>query len=207
MPWLLVALALAQAPKVRVAVVDVSDADAVYEDVSRALADDVAEALTKAGFDAARIDESEMPDEGCRIGPCLARVARSSRAAILVALDAVEIDKKKVGVGLTALQGSNGAPLAGTRYQVLLGKKKVPKELSGFGAQLQAAWVKATTPPAPRDAGTAPPPPATPSGPAAPGASATPSASATPGSSARPGASATAGAPARSGARDGGTQP
>jgi hypothetical protein len=150
---LALALVLAQAP-VRVTVIDVSDSDAIYEDVSRGLAEDVAKALTAAGFDAHRVDESEMPDADCKVGPCLAKVVKSQNAQVLVTLDAKELDKKKIAIGLTGLLGSNGEPLTGARYTLKVGQKKTPKELTAFGVDLLARAAKKLKPPAPAvDAG------------------------------------------------------
>lgn len=152
MVTLVLAVLLAQAAPLRVTVIDVSESDAIYEDVSRGLAEDVARALTAAGFEATRIDESELPEFPCPPGPCLARVARQQKAHVLVTLDAKELDKARLGVGLTALLGSNGMPLAGARYTLAPNQKKVPKELTAFGAQLQAQLSKLAPTPA-ADAG------------------------------------------------------
>lgn len=138
-------LVLAQ-PPLKVAVIDISDSDAIYEDVSRGLAEDVVKALRAAGFEAARVDESELPEGGCQVGPCLAGVARDQRAQVLVALDATELDKVKIGVGLTALLGSNGAPLAGGRYVVRADRKRAPRELPDFAARLLVEATKALRP-------------------------------------------------------------
>ncbi len=150
------AVLLAQVPSpVRVTVIDVSEADAIYEDVSRGLAEDVTRALAAAGFEATRIDESELPEFPCPPGPCLAKVARQQKAHVLVTLDAKELDKVKIGVGLTALLGTNGMPLLGARYALKAGQKKAPKELTEFGPKLLAQVAKAYRPVAPKDAGTA----------------------------------------------------
>ncbi len=135
------ALVLCQAPKA--AVVDVSTPDAVYEDVSRALAEQVAAALETAGFEAVRVDENELPEEGCRAGPCLAKVAHAKHALVLVTLDAAELDKKRTGVAVAALLGLNGLPLATARYVVKAGAKKTPKELLDFTQKVFAAAQKA----------------------------------------------------------------
>ncbi len=131
---LLLAAVLTQAPAtLKVAVVDVSAPDAIYEDVSRQLAAQVAEALMRAGAVAVRVDESELPPQGCRIGPCLGEVAKQQGAHVVVALDAEEVDAETSKVAVTALWGSNGEPLAGGRYVVRLGGK-VPKGLKRFVA-------------------------------------------------------------------------
>lgn len=130
---LFLSLVLAQAAPatLKVAVVDVSAPDAIYEDVSRRLAGELAEALTKAGTVAVRVDESELPPEGCRIGPCLGEVAKAQGAHVVVTVDCVEVDASTSKVSVTALWGANGEPLAGGRY-VANGKKKAPKGLTRF---------------------------------------------------------------------------
>jgi len=137
---LLLVLAVAPTP-VRVAVVDVSAPDAVYEDVSRALADDVVRALNAAGAEALRVDEGELPEDGCRAGPCLAAAAKSHQADVLVALDAAE-DGKKTKVGVLALQGQSGLPLTAVRY-VVSEPGRVPKPLKVFAAAVLTAVEKA----------------------------------------------------------------
>jgi hypothetical protein len=149
---LVLAVVLAQPAPLRVTVIDISDSDAIYEDISRGLAEDVTRALAAAGFDATRIDESELPQFPCPPGPCLARVAKDTRAQMLVTLDARELDKVKVGVGLTALLGRDGTPLAGARYTLTQQQKKVPRELTAFAADLFARANKLLRP-APADAG------------------------------------------------------
>lgn len=125
---------LSQAPTtLRVAVVDVSAPDAIYEDVSRQLASQVAEALTKAGLLAVRVDENELPPGGCRIGPCLGEVAKAQGAHVVVTVDAEEVDESTSRVAVTALWGTNGEPLAGGRY-VVRGQKKAPRALTTFAA-------------------------------------------------------------------------
>jgi hypothetical protein len=121
----LLAVALAAGPTV--VVVDVSASDAIYEDVSRGLADALVDALNEAGFDASRIDENELPEDGCRAGPCLEQVARAHHAGAVVLLDAAEAGKK-TKVSLMGLGGRDGRPLAGTRYELdHHAKKKVLK--------------------------------------------------------------------------------
>lgn len=125
---------LSQAPAtLRVAVVDVSAPDAIYEDVSRQLASQVAEALTKVGLVAVRVDENELPPGGCRIGPCLGEVAKAQGAHVVVTVDAEEVDESTSRVAVTALWGTNGEPLAGGRY-VVRGQKKAPRALATFAA-------------------------------------------------------------------------
>ena len=132
---LLVAVSLGQAAP-RVAVLDVSAPDAVYEDISRELATKVAASLTAAGFDAVRIDESQLPPEGCRIGPCLGVVARAQKAKVVVIVDATELDKSRTGVGVAALWGTDGQPLATTRFVATGDKTKPAKALEHFATKL-----------------------------------------------------------------------
>jgi hypothetical protein len=149
---LVVALLLAQAPVPKATVVDVSAPDAIYEDISRGYATDVVKALEKAGFEARRIDESELPVDGCHSGPCLARVAKDNKADVVITLDATELDKKTNGVAVAAMWGLNGEPLTVTRY-TLKPNAKPPKELATFATNVLAA-LKKKQPPPPRDAGT-----------------------------------------------------
>lgn len=138
---------LAQAP--RVAVVDVSAPDAVYEDVSRELAEEVVASLSKAGFDAIRVDETEIPGgKRCPIGPCLGQVAKMVGAHVVVALDAAEVKTvlrggnatTDVQVSLTALLGINGEPLCAKRY--FQGKKDTAKLLGAFTRDLSKIAAK-----------------------------------------------------------------
>lgn len=133
--WLLT-LALAQLPSSKVVVIDVSAPDAVYEDVSRGLAEQVVKELGAAGLETIRIDENELPEEGCRLGPCLGTVARARRALVVVIVDAVELDKKgRTGVSVAAMAGHNGMPLTAKRYTTKPGAKP-PPELKAFVADL-----------------------------------------------------------------------
>jgi hypothetical protein len=143
----MVCLALAQLPPARVVVVDVSAADAVYEDVSRALAEQVVAELKELGLDSVRIDENELPEEGCRLGPCLGVVAKARQARVVVIVDAVELDKKgKTQVSVAAMAGRDGMPISAKRY-VVKGVGKPAPELKAFVKDL----VRRLTPP---DAGT-----------------------------------------------------
>ncbi|MBS1153464.1 MAG: hypothetical protein H6Q89_5162 [Myxococcaceae bacterium] len=113
----LVAIAVTQLPPARVVVVDVSAPDAVYEDVSRAIAEQVVAELRAAGLEAVRIDENELPEEGCRLGPCLGTVARARQAKVVVIVDAVELDKKgRTQVSVAAMAGRDGMPINARRY-------------------------------------------------------------------------------------------
>lgn len=140
MTALVAALLFAQAP--RASVIDVSAPDAIYEDISRGYATDVVSALEKAGFDARRVDESELPAEGCRSGPCLAKIAKEQKADVVITLDATELDPKKNGVALAAMWGLNGEPLTVKRYTIATKAKKQPKELAAFATDTLAALRK-----------------------------------------------------------------
>ena len=120
-----------------VVVLDVSAEDAVYEDESRALAIELVEYLETKGLTARRVDESELPPQGCRAGPCLEKVAKGSD--VLVTLDVAELGKGKLGVAVTALAGRTGMPLAGGRYHVNPKTKRPPKELEAFADKVLAA--------------------------------------------------------------------
>lgn len=130
---------LAQAPTV--AVIDISAEDAIYEDVSRKLAQSLSEALTKDGVTAVRVEEAELPPEGCRLGPCLGVVARAKEAKAVVTLDAEELSTTKTRVVVTMMRATNGEPLAGGRYELKAGAKKAPAGLTKF---LEAAKKAAT---------------------------------------------------------------
>lgn len=142
---LLLALCASDAPLIKVAVVDVSKSDAIYEDVSRGLADQVVAALNGAGLVAVRVDEREVP-RGCRVGPCLEKIVRAQQAQVLVLVDATEVDEKKNGVGAAALWGLDGRPLSAARYTVPLMGKRVPKKLAAFAADVAKQSFKLTPP-------------------------------------------------------------
>lgn len=133
-------LVLAQGT-VRVAVLDVSAADAIYEDVSRALAEKVSDELLKKGFLSKRVDESEVPIDGCRIGPCLGVIAKSQSADVLVIVDAVEGAKGTVEVVLSAMRGRDGLPLAAGKWTTTA-EGKQNKQLSKFLVATQKAVAK-----------------------------------------------------------------
>lgn len=134
--WALLAVALTAAPPgLVVAVVDTSASDAIYEDVSRALAEGLVTAMKREGFSATRVDENELPQEGCRAGPCLEKVARSTHADVVVVLDAAE-ESGTTRVSVMALWGRDGRPLAAKRYQV---GKRDKKAVAAFLAQLEKA--------------------------------------------------------------------
>lgn len=135
-------LALVLLASPTVVVVDVSASDAIYEDVSRGLANALVEALKTAGFDASRIDENELPEDGCRAGPCLENVAKTHHAQAVVLLDALE-EGALTKVSLLGLGGRDGRPLAGVRYTL---DRRAKHKVLKFIAQLQKAF-------APRDAG------------------------------------------------------
>lgn len=132
---------LAQAPA-RVAVIDISPEDAIYEDVSRRYTTSLVEALTKEGVTAVRVDESELPPEGCRLGPCLGVAARAKGALAVVTLDAEELSETKSRVVVTMMRATTGEPLAGGRYELKAGAKKAPKGLTNFLAQVKKALTK-----------------------------------------------------------------
>jgi hypothetical protein len=133
---------LGQSPPPMVAVIDISSEDAIYEDVSRRYAQSLVEALTKEGVTAVRVDESELPPEGCRLGPCLGVAAREKGALAVVTLDAEEISKTKSKVVVTVMRATNGEPLAGGRYELNQGVKKIPRGLTAFLAQVKKALLK-----------------------------------------------------------------
>lgn len=134
--------ALAQAPTV--AVIDISAEDAIYEDVSRRLAQSLTEALGQAGVSAVRVEEAELPPEGCRLGPCLGVAARAREAKAVVTLDAEELSPTKTKVVVTMMRATNGEPLAGGRYELKAGAKKVPAGLTRFLEAAKKAAAKLT---------------------------------------------------------------
>ncbi len=135
---LLISLAQA-APVAKVAVVDVSAPDEIYEDVSRALADQVVEALKGTGVQAVRIDERDLPSSGCRLGPCLGVAARAIGAHVVVMVDATEGSEEASAVKLAALWSNNGAPVAVAKYSVKADQKKHPKQLLMFALEVAKA--------------------------------------------------------------------
>lgn len=139
---LFVTTALVSQTPPRVAVVDVSAPDAIYEDISRALAQRVSDALVAAGYTSRRVDESEMPVEHCRLGPCLGVIAKSQAADVLVLIDATEGKKGAVDVVLTAMRGRDGLPLAGGRW-VTTSEGRKPKQLGTFIEALKRATTQA----------------------------------------------------------------
>lgn len=143
---LALALLVGQTPP-QVAVIDISSEDAIYEDVSRRYTESLVEALGKEGITAVRVDESELPPEGCRLGPCLGVAARAKGALAVVTLDAEELSEKKSKVVVTVMRATNGEPLAGGRYELKSGVKKAPKGLTTFLAQVKKAMAKVTPAP------------------------------------------------------------
>ena len=135
----LLLLALTQSPVTKVAVVDVSAPDEIYEDVSRGLADAVVIALRASGLEAVRVDERDLPASGCRLGPCLGVAARALHAQVVVMVDATEAGDETSAVKLAALWSSNGAPVAVSKYQVKSEQKKVPKPLMKFAIEVAKA--------------------------------------------------------------------
>ncbi len=140
---LLVALSLSQLAPSRVVVIDVSAPDAVYEDVSRGFAEQMVAELRAVGLEAVRVDENELPEAGCRLGPCLGGVAKARQAKVVVILDAVELDKKgKTQVAVAAMAGRDGMPISAKRY-VAVAQSKPTAELKAFVKDL----AKRLTPP------------------------------------------------------------
>lgn len=129
-----------------VAVLDVSAPDAIYEDVSRALAEQVSLELLKKGFLSKRVDESELPVQGCRIGPCLGEVAKSQSADVLLLVDATEAEKGKIDVSLSAMRGRDGLPLSVGKWSTTA-EGKPNKQLSKFITAMQKAIAKHLGPP------------------------------------------------------------
>jgi hypothetical protein len=147
--WLIFSQVPPPAPAVQVAIIDISADDAIYEDVSRRYAQALAEALTKEGVSAVRVDESELPPEGCKLGPCLGVAARAKGALTVVTLDAEELSDSKSRVVVTMMRATNGEPLAGGRYELKAGMKKLPRGLTQFLAAAKRAMGKVTAPAAP----------------------------------------------------------
>lgn len=144
---LVAAVVFAQAPQV--AIIDISADDAIFEDVSRQYAQSLAEALSKEGVSAVRVDEAELPPQGCKLGPCLGVAAREKGALAVVTLDAEEVKEGHGKVVVTMMRATNGEPLAGGRYELKKGAKKAPKGLSQFLSAVKKAMVKVTAPPPP----------------------------------------------------------
>jgi hypothetical protein len=139
---------LSQTPPV-LAVIDISSEDAIYEDVSLGYTDALVEALIKQGVTAVRVDENELPPEGCRLGPCLGVAARQKGALAVVTLDAEELSETKSKVVVTVMRATNGEPLAGGRYELKVGAKKAPRGLTVFLGQVKKAMTKLVAPPRP----------------------------------------------------------
>ncbi len=137
-----VALAVLSQTPAQVAVIDISAEDAIYEDVSRRYAQALVDALSKEGLSAVRVDESELPPQGCRLGPCLGVAARAKGALVVVTLDAEELSDTKSKVVVTMMRATNGEPLAGGRYELKAGVKKSPKGLTSFLTQAKKAMTK-----------------------------------------------------------------
>lgn len=138
---------LSQSPAPLVAVIDISSEDAIYEDISRRYAESLVEALLKEGVSAVRVDESDLPPEGCRLGPCLGVAAREKGALAIVTLDAEELSAQKSKVVVTVMRATNGEPLAGGRYELKVGMKKPPKGLTAFLGQVKKAMTRVAPPP------------------------------------------------------------
>ena len=141
----LCALLLAQSSP-QIAVIDISADDAIYEDVSRSYAQALADALTRLGVPSVRVDEADLPPEGCKLGPCLGALARSQGALALVTVDAEELTSQKSRVVVTLMRATNGEPLAGGRYELEVGKKKAPRGLSSFLTEAKRVMAKVVSP-------------------------------------------------------------
>lgn len=141
-----VALSLLSQAPVQIAVIDISAEDAIYEDVSRRFTQSLVDALSKEGLSAVRVDESELPPEGCRLGPCLGAAARAKGALTVVTLDAEEVNDVKSRVVVTMMRATNGEPLAGGRYELKAGVKKAPRGLTAFLTQAKKAMAKVAPP-------------------------------------------------------------
>lgn len=135
-----VALVLSQG-MIRVAVLDVSVPDAIYEDVSRGLAEKVSDELLKRGFFSKRVDESELPVDNCRVGPCLGVIAKAQAADVLLLLDATEGEKGRIEVTLSAMRGRDGLPLSAGRWTTT-SEGKANKQLTKFFEATQKAIAK-----------------------------------------------------------------
>ncbi len=151
---LLLTACLAQAAP-RVAVVDVSAPDAIYGDVSRALADALVAQLEKAGVEALRIEDEELPEGGCRLGPCLGVLARAHQAQVVVMLDATEVDAQRSAVAVAAMASRNGQPVAVKKYQAVNGRSKPAPALVAFAEDVAARTRKLV--PVARDGGVSAP--------------------------------------------------
>ena len=134
MTFAFVTLVLAQG--LHVSVLDVSKPDAIYEDVSRALAEEVVTELLGAGFLASRVDESQL-SRPCRIGPCLGEIAAQQHADVLVLLDAAEAQGGNQ-VALAAMRERDGKPLATAKYSTAQAAK-MKKKLKRFAADVLKA--------------------------------------------------------------------
>jgi hypothetical protein len=93
-----------------------------------------------------RIDESELPPEGCKLGPCLGVAARAKGALTVVTLDAEELSEAKSKVVVTLMRATNGEPLAGGRYELKAGSKKAPRGLTQFLIAVKKAMSKVNGP-------------------------------------------------------------
>lgn len=140
-------MSLLSQPSLKLAVLDVSAPDAIYQDVSTGLADRLSEAFLKRGFLACRIDETQVPPkaEGCRLGPCLGIIAAAHQVDVLVILDATETDKG-IDVTLSAMRGRDGLPLAAGKWATTAAGKPTKKLTRFLDATTKAAAKQVTSP-------------------------------------------------------------
>ena len=76
-------------------------------------------------------------------------VAASQKGALaVVTLDAEELSATKSKVVVTVMRATNGEPLAGGRYELKVGMKKIPRGLTSFLAAVKKAMAKVAPPPA-----------------------------------------------------------
>lgn len=132
---LLTAVLLAQATPT-LALVDISAADAVYEDVSQAAVRELAELLAKGPVNVTLVTQDAA--RGCRFGPCLGALAKQHKAAIIITVDVAEAEHPAISVAALALRGADGVPISGRRWRSG-GKKKPGKARDDFVRDVFAA--------------------------------------------------------------------
>ena len=128
----LLALSFTLAAAPRAALVDVSAPDAVYEDESRAIANQMVAQLAKVGVDAVRVEEAELPEGGCRYGPCLGELGKLKQANLVISMDVVQLKGGHWGIAIATLAARNGQPLASGKFEL----KKLTDTPKGFKAYL-----------------------------------------------------------------------
>ncbi len=132
---LLAAAVLSQATPT-IALVDISAADAVYEDVSQPIVRELAGLLAKGPVNVTLVTQDSA--WGCRFGPCLGALAQQHHAAIVITVDIAEAEHPVLTVAALALKGADGAPLSGRRWKTG-GKKKPGKARDDFVRDVLAA--------------------------------------------------------------------